>query len=128
MRTIKQFITEDKQRLSSQLSDLENNVATETSDIRASFEPKAVQTPRITKGGGVYTTGQTLIVDTSGGVFEINVANPKNNVPGWLHIIIEAGPSLNVRPIAPAKFNTLVVASIAQVTAHMYFDGSNWWL
>jgi hypothetical protein len=128
LRTIKQFITGDAKRLSSQLSDLENNVATETADIRTNYVQKAPQTARISKGGGVYTTGQTLIADTSAAVFSINLAAPRDGQPGWLYVIIEAGPSLTIRPVPPAKINALTVGTIAQVVAPLYFDGSNWWL
>lgn len=129
LRTIKQYITDDPNRLSSQLADLENNVVTETDAIRNSYLVRPVPTARILVGGGVYTVGQAVVIDTSGGNYTVNLAPPSDGQSGWVYFIHETSGVLTLRPIGTKTINTaatFVHSSVGVLT--VYFDGSNWYV
>ncbi len=66
-KQIHQFITENAQRLSSQLSTFEQNVATETADIRDSYQP-ALRPVKFNSSSSTIATllpGQLALCDSS---------------------------------------------------------------
>jgi len=128
MRAVKQFVTENPRQLSTQLSQLEQNVATEADDIRATYDVTPVPTSPVTRGGGVYTTGQALIADTNGGSFSVNLAAPVNGRPGRMIVINLSANVLSLVPRAPALLNlsTLAFPAPGGIT-QLFFDGTNWW-
>lgn len=124
LKLIRQFITDNAKRLSSQLSDFENNVQAETLNIRSTFvvAPVAV---RVNAGGGIYTTGQALLCDTSSAAFGVLVS-AKKNVPGFL-VLINKGPNaVTVRPLS-GSIDQGSSISVASGNALIYFDGADWW-
>jgi hypothetical protein len=129
LKLIRQFITDSAKRLSSQLSDLEGNIAQETADIRASYEP--VPAPVfVRQSGGTYTTGQAVMADTRQGNVSIKVAAPASGRPGWLYVrnIYGFGNFVEIALVPPALVDLSTSYSLPGVTAiNLYFDGTNFW-
>ena len=138
MKKIGQFIVENPQRLGAQLSDLENNIAKETQDIRASFAPEleqvsfSVASP-VTQQLGV---GQVGLCDTSAGNVSLFLAPDPRHMPGFLAVIKTSGanavtifPSGNNRVGSRAQINAAanLFASGAARLMLFYFDGYEWW-
>jgi hypothetical protein len=128
MRQIGQFITSDKNQLSTQLSKLEQNIVKETADIRAAYDATPMPTPIVTKGGGTYTTGEALLADTSAGAFAVNLAAPADGKPARMIVINLSANILTLVPIAPALINLSTSFPASGGKFELFFDSVNWWL
>lgn len=127
LRTLKQYITDDPGRLSSQLADLENNVVTETESIRNSYLVRPTPTARVIVGGGIYTVGQAVTIDTSAGSYAVNLAVPADRRPGWLYFIHVTSGTLTLRPINATINNAATLTHAVVGVLSVYFDGAKWW-
>jgi hypothetical protein len=125
VKQIQQFVTSDLPQLSTQLSKFENNVATETQDIRNTFDAIPVPQPEVLEGGGIFTVGQCVFANTVHGAFSINLAAPNNGLPGRMMVIRTASPALTVVPITGLV--NLSTSAVVPGIATIYFDGANWW-
>jgi hypothetical protein len=128
LRTIKQFITDSASRLSSQLTDFENNVLAETDSIRKGTLPRPAATARILTGGGIFTVGQVVTVDTSAGNYEINLASPQDGQSGWLYIQHVTSGTVTLRPIGTVLINnsaTITHSAVGMLS--VYWDGTGWY-
>lgn len=128
LRTIKQYITDDPERLSSQLADFESNVVTETDSIRNSYTVRPTPTARILTGGGVFTVGQAVIIDTSAASYAVNLAAPADGRPGWVYFIHETTGTLTLRPTGSTTINNAATITHAVVgVLSVFFDGTRWY-
>jgi hypothetical protein len=136
LKQIHNFNTDDTNRLQSQLSDFENNVATETKSIRESFIPSLEQ--RLTTGAAVTSTllvGQMALCDTGAASVTVVLSAPPNQTPGWLAITKRA--AANNVTLVPSGLNRNRVTRRINATTSLvraavgvlwiYFDGSDWW-
>lgn len=131
LKLIRQYITTNANRLSSQLSDLEKNVSDETGNIRSSFEKLLTPTPVVTAnktGASIYTTGDLIVADTTQGAFAVSLTPPTDGLPGFAALINNTATGVTVSPIAPALIN---LSSSGPALAGgfwlLYWDTTNWW-
>lgn len=128
LRRIRQFITGDAKRLSSQLSELEGNVAAECDDIRATYVPSPVPR-RVTSGGGIYGVGQALICDTAAASFSIVLEPPDAGRSGLLLLVVMSANPVVVATLAGAINESTLPQNFAGGTFWLFWDPttSNWW-
>jgi hypothetical protein len=130
MRQIRQFRTDDKGLLSTQLSQLENNVAQELALVESEALAVPVVTATVTPNtaGGVFSVGDCLMADTTLGGFSVNLAAPVDGLPGWFLAINRSGNTLKIQTVPPALLN---LSSVAQNFAgglhQLFFDGHDYW-
>lgn len=133
---IKQFITENAQRLSSQLSTFEGNVAKETADIRASFQPALSQIVfSASSSSSAFGVGTVALCEPSASALTLGLtAAPAQ--PAGFACLVKRGAASNVT-LVPSGTNSSGAArkinnanSKAYAAAGMYwlyFDGENWY-
>ncbi len=127
MNTIKQFVTGNPGQLSTQLSNLESNVVSETADIRAKFVPIPVTTAVVTSGGGSFSVGEAVIADTTLSTFTLNLTDPVNKAPGFAMLINRSSGNVTLKTIAPTLIQLSASLPFANGMWILFFDGTGWW-
>lgn len=130
LRLIRQFITENSDRLSSQLGDFEQNVANETDRLRAGALPQLVPiSVTLSTVVASYTVGQAVECDMTLGSLGIPLAKPANGSSGLLAIVkLAAANTVTVTPIPPATINGATSKAYTAIgLALIYFDGVNFY-
>lgn len=137
LKLIGQFDTESQQRLTAQLSEFQNNVVKETTDIRAAFMPELEVLKFVGILGAALTLlpGQAAICDSAVAAVTVPLAAPIGGVPGF-SAIIKRQAANNVTAVATGvtSLNTARTVNGAATKVYaavglywVYFDGSNWW-
>lgn len=131
LRLLRQFITDNAARLSSQLSLFEQNVDTETRSIRSSFLP-GLEPLTVNKSIPVkaYTVGQALECDMTLGSFDVVIGKPlAQGQKGLIAIVkLQGAGTVTVRPVRPMNINGLATKAYAAAgLAFIYFDGTNFY-
>lgn len=133
---IKQFITENAQRLSSQLSTLEGNVAKETADIRASFQPALTQVVfSASSSSSAFGVGVAALCEPSTSALTLALTAAQGQPAGFACLVKRgAGSAITLVPSGTnssglsRKINTANSKAYATAGLYwLYFDGENWY-
>lgn len=132
MRTIGQYVTDDPKQLSTQLSNFEQNVVRETSDIRRSAEPRSLNVVDTSAAGPVltFTIGQAARADSRIGALTFNLLPPSDGLPGEFVLFQAQGANGFVVNGIGCNVNGAAIATITpstQVVFRFFFDGKNFW-
>jgi len=134
LKQIIQFITEDKQRLSSQLSALEGNVVKETADIRSSYAPNLSQVQIAATTLAPVLTWQVGMVDMTTGNVSVTLAPDSAGQPGWVMLVKkQAANTLTIFPSGSNFSGARMVNGAASYALAgigcvlFWFDGMNWY-
>lgn len=130
MRTIGQYVTEDPKQLSTQLSQLEQNVVTETASIRSATAPRLVPvnddpvSPRKT-----YTVGQTARINTGAGAVLFNLTPPMDGLPGQFAVLQINGAAGFTAIAVNCRINggATYTPAAGLVVYRFEFDGKDFW-
>lgn len=133
MRTVGQFVTDDPKQLSTQLSQLEQNVVKETADIRLSREPRALDVIELSATGPVMTLtiGQAARLDSRVGAVTFNLSPPSDGLPGEFILFQAKGSNGFVVNGIGANVNNAANAAVTpstQVVFRFFFDGKDYWV
>jgi len=131
LRKVRQFNTENPDRLSAQLSDFEDNVKVETDDIRGSFLPAFIVSDitNVTTTTRTYTVGQALRCNAKAGAINLNLAKPASEQDGLIALIVtNATSNVTVRPVSGLLINNAATKVYSAVGLFfIYYDGANFW-
>jgi len=135
---IKQFITDNARRLEQQLSQFEQNVATELAALFDGMvaQPQQVRFTPQTSVDKTLTTRQIALCDLSTGNIAFALSAPADGKPGFLWIAKRATTNtVTVRPSGMANNAARLINGAASKAYGagtvglfaIYYDGANWW-
>ena len=138
LRTVRQFITDNAQRLEQQLSEFEQNVANETRSLFDGMvqQPTQVRFTPLTKADQTFTTRQLAVCEVTTGSLILSLAAPIDGKPGFAWIVKRS--TVNTVTIKPAGTAAGAARLINNTTSKaygvgavglfaLYYDGANWW-
>jgi hypothetical protein len=129
MNTISQFATNDPKQLSTQLSNLEQNIVKETANIRSTYELAKVATDDDPVSPiKTYTTGQCARIDSTHGAVTLRLSAPADGLPGEILVVQAVGGNGFVAVGIGATINNAATRTFASAfVTRFYFDGKNFW-
>lgn len=130
MRTIGQYVTENPKQLSTQLSEFEQNVVTETATLKRDKAPRLISvdddpvSPRKT-----YTVGQIARIDTDAGAVFFNLTPPADGLPGQFAVVQISGASGFTAVAVNCRINggATYAPAAGLIVYRFEFDGKDFW-
>lgn len=117
--------------LTRQLADFEDNVATETDDIRTSFLPSLK--PRAlaaSSSGAMLSPGSSLGIDTSASDLQVLLARPEAKFAGKFAAVWKRAAANNLILMPPRGVNINGASSLSVATVGLlliFCDGVEYW-